>query len=303
MLITRLLHAMRSSPGRSAPARESAPSDAVEALPGFNKLVRGRHGVFVANENDLYVGRALIDYGEYAEIEWRLLERYVQPSGVVLEIGANIGTHSVAIAKRLGPAGRLIAVEPQPFVFQTLCANLALNALQNVGALNCGCGSSTTPMSVDAIDYGAPRNFGGVALRPARPGESTSVAMTTLDTLLRDHTRADLVKIDVEGMEQDVLESGRQSIRRLKPVLYVENDRVAQSRALIETVWSLGYRAWWHVPPLYNPDNYFGNTRDAWPGVGSFNMLCLPDNREPEPGDDLHPVVDAAHHPLAVIGR
>jgi FkbM family methyltransferase len=302
MLITRLVQTLFSDrrAARVPGAVDSGPAaQRVQSLAGFNKLVKGRHGWFLANENDVYVGRALIEYGEYGEIESQLLLEYCKPGDVVVEVGANIGSHSVGLATRVGPHGRLAAIEPQPVIFQTLCANLALNCLVNVDAFNCGCGDTASALEFAPADYADTGNFGGVELHErGTVAGGIPVEVKALDDLLMPYARVDLIKIDVEGMEQQVLESGRRTIARFSPVLYVENDRIEKSKALIETLDALGYRAWWHIPALFNPNNYFGNPVNRYSNIGSFNMLCLPRSAPAPTSSQLIPIKDADYHPL-----
>ena len=61
-------------------------------------VVRGRHGWFLANRHDAYIGAALLMYGEYSELEWHLLERMVFSDKDVIEVGANIGSLTVPLA-------------------------------------------------------------------------------------------------------------------------------------------------------------------------------------------------------------
>jgi hypothetical protein len=60
------------SAGDAARTADSTPSR-VTPLGGSHHLVRGRHGLFLASGNDLYIGGALLEYGEYSELEWQLL--------------------------------------------------------------------------------------------------------------------------------------------------------------------------------------------------------------------------------------
>jgi FkbM family methyltransferase len=290
----------RRAAGVAAPGRNHSLSGGrVEQLPGFNKLVKGRHGVYVANENDAFIGRALITYGEYCELEWSLLERYCEPGSTVVEVGANIGSHTISFGKAVGESGKVIAVEPQPLIFQALCANLALNCLTNVEAVNCGCGKQRQTRYLPRIDYAEEGNFGGVELQPgAAPVSSIPVEVRKLDDLLAACKAVNLIKIDVEGMEAQVIEGGRKSIKSFRPVLYVENDRPAQSQALEGLLLELGYRLWWHIPPLFNPDNYFANANNLYPHVSSFNMLCLHGGAVPGI-EGLAEITDSSQHPLA----
>lgn len=271
----------------------------VETAAGVYDLVTGRHGRFLANRNDTYVGRALIRTGEYGEIEWRMLAQICRPGDGVIEVGANIGSHTVALAKAVGPGGRVMAIEPQPFVFQNLCANLALNGLTNVDALNVGLGRETGRMTVPPIDYAREGNFGGVSLSADARG--IPVAIQRLDDVQR-YPRLRLIKIDVEGMEAQVIEGACATIARFKPILYVENDRIDRSKALIELLWSLGYRLWWHMPALHNPDNFFKNPTNDYPGIVSVNMLCIHESAGTQV-DRLPPVLDASQHPVRAMSR
>ena len=93
---------------------------------GFNALVRAKHGLMLFNKNDTYIGRSIGKYGEFSEGEIAIFDQLCRPGDIVVEVGANIGTHTLPIAKMVGVAGRVHAFEPQRIVFQTLCANMAL---------------------------------------------------------------------------------------------------------------------------------------------------------------------------------
>ena len=101
---------------------------------GFNQLKLCKSGPMLFNKFDIYVGGSLSKYGEFSVGEQELFQRVVRPGQVVVEVGANIGAHTVELARLVGPEGEVHAFEPQRIVFQTLCANLALNQLTNVHA-------------------------------------------------------------------------------------------------------------------------------------------------------------------------
>jgi hypothetical protein len=103
------------------------------------------------------------------------------------------------------------------------------------------------------------------------------VRVIALDSL--DLPVAHVLKIDVEGMEADVLAGAKALIARCRPVLYLENDRRKKSAALIGLLDALGYACWWHMPPLFNPENFAGSQENIFPGIVSVNLLCLPKER------------------------
>jgi FkbM family methyltransferase len=245
----------------------------------------------------VYVGRALLVYGEYGEREWQLLAQLCRPGAHVVEVGANIGSLTVPLARAVGPRGRVVALEPQPVVFWNLCANLVLNELTQVEPIPVGCAEAAGRMKLPAIDYGRDGNFGGVSLKDAEaPGGGCDVEVRRLDELIGPR-RVDLIKVDVEGMEERVLIGAEGILERDRPSLYLENDRVDRSPALITRLEQLGYRLWWSLPPLYNPANFRGNPADLYPRVVSVNMLAVHESR-PAEVSGLAPVVGPEDHPL-----
>ena len=202
---------------------------------------------------DQYVGQSFDRYGEFSQGEADLFGQVVQPGMVVLEIGANLGAHTVFLAKATGPQGVVHAFEPQRTIFQILCANIALNALNNVFTYQMAVGRERGIINVPNIDYSVTQNFGGLSLGNWREGYSVHVATIDSLPLLACH----FIKIDVEGMEGEVIAGAAQTIRQFRPVLYVENDREEKSAALIRQLLALDYRLYWHNTYLFNPNNYY----------------------------------------------
>ena len=236
------------------------------------RLKVGRHGPMVYLVTDQYIGQSLDRYGEFSEHEVDLFRQLVSPGQTILDIGANFGTHTVFLAKAAGQQGRVFAFEPQRVVFQILCANVALNALPNVIAQQTAVGREASTITVPTIDYSVLQNFGGLSLGSWSGGESVSVV--TVDSL--NLSACHLMKIDVEGMEGDVITGAERTIRQFHPMLYLENDRQEKSAALIGQLLALDYRLYWHLPPLFNSQNYFGVAENVFPGIVSVNMLALP---------------------------
>jgi FkbM family methyltransferase len=237
----------------------------------FNHLRKCRHGYVLYNINDTYVGKSFDLYGEFSEEEARLFDQLARPGDVVLDIGANIGAHTLFFAKKVGPTGRVFAFEPQRVVFQTLCANMALNSLSNVHCMLVAVGDEPGQVMVPAFNYAQTNNYGGVEIDTFASGEPTPVI--TLDSLELSACR--FMKVDVEGMELKALKGAVQTIKRHKPILYVENDRVEKSDALMKFIDSLNYDMYWHLPPLFGAQNYFGNPQNVFNYIVSFNLLCV----------------------------
>jgi FkbM family methyltransferase len=266
-------------------------------LSEHTQLVQTRHGWMLANPNDFYLGRALIEYGECSELESAVLRQLLVQPGIVVEVGANIGVHTIVLAREAQARRQvLVAFEPQPVIFQNLCANLAANGLRNVLAWPYACGATAGTLHFAQPDYDAPGNFGGISMQTEAAADTLPVPCVRLDDVLRSHT-VGLLKLDVEGFELNALLGAEETIARSRPVIYVENDRLDRSQALIEWLWSKEYRMWWHLPPLFNSGNFFGRTENIYGRVVSCNMLALPRELEMEI-DGFVEVTDSEAHAL-----
>ena len=241
------------------------------ASAGPNRLLRTRHGLMLYNRHDIYIGRSLEQYGEYSEGESDLFSQVIRPGSLVVDAGANIGVHTLLMSRQVGDKGLVYAFEPQRTIYENLCANMALNGRKNV---RCRCealGETAGEIIVPPVDYDTDGNFGGLGLGSYQSGEK--IPTVTIDSL--QLPRCDFLKADVEGMELSVLRGAVRTIERFHPILYVENDRVESSPALIQFLQSLGYKLYWHLPPLFHAENFFGNPVNVFQNIVSSNMLGI----------------------------
>ncbi len=240
---------------------------------GFNVLSQCRTGPLLYNKNDRYIGRGLAKYGEFSFGEQELFRKIVRPGAVVVEVGANYGAHTVLLSQLVGGVGLVFAFEPQRLVFQTLCANLALNQCSNVYAYQVAVGAKNGRITVPELDpRGTGTSFGSLSLIGAPEGGDTP--LVTVDGL--GLLRCDLLKVDVEGMEIEVLTGALHTIKKFRPLLYLENDREDRSELLLKLVRSFDYEVRPHTPPLFNPDNFAGDSENIFENIVSLNILCLP---------------------------
>lgn len=253
---------------------------------GFNRLVRGRHGHLLYNRNDTVVGLSIAHYGEYFESEVDVFQQMLRPGARVADLGANIGTHTVAMARIAGETGWVTAFEPQRLVFQTLCANVALNSLTNVDCQNMAVSDTNGTVLVEELNPHAAVNFGGLEL--GHSVANRSVRCTRLDDFLNGD-RLDFMKIDIQGMEEVCLRGARETLKRCNTILYLENDQAEKSPPLLAYLKELGYAAYWHLPMFFNSNNFaaypvnlhmvgFYDAGGEYLACNGFaiNMLCVP---------------------------
>jgi FkbM family methyltransferase len=104
-------------------------------------------------------------YGEWAEAEVQLFSQIIRPTDTVVEVGANIGSHTLAMA-RLASEGRVHAFEPQPYVFSLLQKNILDNGLKNITLWNVAVGSEVGRVSMPYLSANiySPINFGAISI-------------------------------------------------------------------------------------------------------------------------------------------
>lgn len=246
-------------------------------LPKLNKLKECRFGPMVFNPKDTHIGRSLDLYGEYCREETLLFDHFLNEGDIVLDIGAHLGAHTVYFAGKVGASGGVLAFEPQRILYQLLCGNVALNGFQNVYAYNMALGKEKDFIKVPQLNYENETNFGLYSPKDYTHGDD--VAQDTIDTWMV-LPKCKLIKIDVEGMELDVLQGGAATIKSYQPYLYFENNAHKPDTDLNKFVADMGYKLYWHFPRYYRPDNFFQNKKNVFEQHGKLitasNILAVP---------------------------
>jgi FkbM family methyltransferase len=269
------MHNLLSSLGHLAPAK--ARLGAVLHETEHHRLRACKRGVFFYDKEDQFIGRALDIYGEWCDEEVELLSRLLRPGDVVVDVGAHIGTHAVPLARQVGQFGMVVALEPEPQAFRLLCANAALNEMQQLRALDLAAGAAEGSAALERHDAPGVNNLGAVKLN-FDSDSGTLAQVIPLDGLALEG--CNLIKVDVEGMEAAVLEGAASTIERYRPILYVENNRREGNPELFHTLRRWGYEAFWHLVPYFRNDNAFGQHMNVFSGFApEANLLCLPDRR------------------------
>lgn len=208
-------------------------------------LVRTRFGalLLVYPQSDLVTSRLLLLDGTYEHATITFIQSALRPGDVYVDVGANIGTHSIAAALAIGESGSVVAIEPNPAMVRRLTVNLALTNVANVRIAHCAIGLE--PKSAYLVASGVHPGTGVLLDRQSdvqehadvrsqndltgmsqwiipipgqnRLGTKSSVAAQVHDVEVRpldqvlnndEVERATLVKIDVEGAEMAVIQSG-----------------------------------------------------------------------------------------------
>ena len=158
----------------------------------------------------------------------------------MVDVGANIGTFSVVVANALRNR-KVIAIEPQRMVFMELCANSLINQLTNIKPMNIAVGNTrghaqtvqvpffnifheryTGSVSLDEETQKIRSSIQGIAEPSEWASEHDAIDLCDLDVICKDESIF-FIKVDVEGMELDVLRGAENILRSQHPFLFFES--------------------------------------------------------------------------------
>lgn len=218
-----------------------------------------RHG-FAIIGNDSHIGRWAEESGRL-DHDQNMLPRvlqYIPEGGFVIDAGGYIGDHTVAYADKVGPSGGVVAFEPYKSAYECLKYNMKnyKNVVCEFAAL--GAKEGYTSMSCEIENFGM-----------ATTSDGDEVEVTTLDTRFKHLKKIDFIKIDVEGLEIDVLEGGKEVISKHRPIMLIEvNEHTLRVKGhtkndLLKAISDLGY-----------------TYRNVYEGQGikddQFDVICFP---------------------------
>ena len=234
--------------------------------PGWERVVRAlappmrftNSGVRPSQQPDGYVfpvdrgtllGWSVHFFGTYEPEVQTEIRRYLKPGGIAIDVGANVGWHTLLMAARAGSTGRVYAFEPNDSTRRRLVSAVEANALAHVTvdaravADLVGASGFQAPLAGHVWD-GTGRLIAAPARekrerpeaqegRERRERQTTAIECTTLDAFVgeRHIERLALVKIDVEGWELSVLRGARHVLNVLRPVVVFEYDPAYVSRS------------------------------------------------------------------------
>jgi FkbM family methyltransferase len=224
------------------------------------------HGTLIVNRFDYRmvdanagygVGYSLLETSGYDAQEGAIVmqlltlrRRHFGDGVMAVDCGANIGVRTVEWARGMAGWGRVIAFEAQERIYYALAGNITINNCFNAQAVHAAVGAANGTLGIPVVDYTLPATFGSLELRPSpsnefigqqidyAPEKLTPVRMMAIDSL--DLARLDLLKIDVEGMELEVLQGASATLQRLRPILLIERIKAPTSQ-IAATLSSQGY--------------------------------------------------------------
>eukprot|EP00927_Polykrikos_kofoidii_P000587 TRINITY_DN10214_c0_g1_i1.p1 TRINITY_DN10214_c0_g1~~TRINITY_DN10214_c0_g1_i1.p1 ORF type:complete len:614 (-),score=84.05 TRINITY_DN10214_c0_g1_i1:141-1886(-) len=209
---------------------------------------RGPHA-FVIPFFDTNIGHWVKQHGSMNPMQSYEMQSLLQAGDVVIDVGANLGCYTVPFGGRVGPRGKVLAFEPFRLLHQVVSSNVAINGLSNVWVLPVGLSTEFSRFEAHPPQLKFFSSPGGMKLRNQQDDMKPEQAMqlldfdagpelitvVSLDDILQTrsvHTAVlgvppvddvRLIKIDVEGMEKEVIAGARQTILQYRPIIWTEN--------------------------------------------------------------------------------
>lgn len=195
-----------------------------------NKFLSSNKFVFNLNDKikiNLYKDSVLsrLIYEGFEQEELNYIEKTLAMGDIFIDVGSNIGLHSLIASFKVGENGNVIAFEPSPITFERFLENISLNNIKNIEVRNKGISNKSEFLNFNISEdgYDAWNTF-------AHSDESNmfskeiEVEVNTLDNELEniDKSRIKIIKIDVEGWEKFVILGGKKILIEYSPIVMME---------------------------------------------------------------------------------
>jgi FkbM family methyltransferase len=185
----------------------------------------GRRPLYVSPGSALKYWRP--DLGRFDPLLFDLVRRFVSPDQTIWDIGANMGLFAFAAAHRVGPRGKVLAVEADIWCVNLLrrSRSASCNKHLSVDILPIALSNEIGITKFNIAQRGRATNFLASVIGSAVTGgvrETVLVPSVSLDWLLEKHSQPDFVKIDVEGAEVLALEGATTLLRTQRPLIACE---------------------------------------------------------------------------------
>ncbi|RDI44907.1 FkbM family methyltransferase [Nocardia mexicana] len=227
------------------------------------RVVRTRYrGRFQIPTTIDFISRAIYTHGCWEACVSALVASRLRPGDRFIDLGAAGGWYSVLAARRVGPSGGVVAVEPAPAALEQLHVNLILNRCTNVRVVRAAVTAEPGPVRLYVPDRG---NSGATTTIPPDDhiSQFTAPGLPLADLLQPgDLENARMIKVDVEGAEGTVLAQLSRLISRLRPDCEILTEITPKWLAaaghtadeVLKPLTDNGFRAY-RVPNSYAPED------------------------------------------------
>lgn len=219
-----------------------------------------RHGIKYNLDLSNLIEYVIFWYG-YIDKNQKALFDATEENMTVIDVGANIGGTLLEFAKK-AVGGRVIGFEPDPINYKKLIENISLNDFKNIETIRCGLGDREATMNLYSVESNNPGANKILNKNADIPHENIHVIRFDDFAAKNNLKNVDIIKIDIEGFEMNMLKGAEQTLKKFKPLLFIEVDEENlkehgySASVLIEYLYKFGYKVYnADDGRLLNPDN------------------------------------------------
>ena len=224
----------------------------------FSIELKSEYGTFIMNRRDQYQPNHIVATCKphiYQEIDYIInVVNTLGDNCVFLDIGGNIGLISIPVARFLqSKRGKVYTFEPQRIMYYMLAGNVVLNNLTNLYCYNLAVSDKEDWLAIPSVNYFDKNDFGTVTFVNSTIVSDKFVGQEKVRTIVIDKLgldRVDMMKIDVEGMEKNVINGAKETIAKFRPLIFVEHFLARPEDRFNEFITNLGYNI--HIADYQN---------------------------------------------------
>lgn len=159
--------------------------------------------------------------GKYEIGMTKLLKRLIKKDSVICDVGSYIGYHTTLFSKLSGSQGKIFSFEPQPYHYKLLLKNIKLNKLENVSPQKAAISDRAGFGKVYMPDANSPDSR--IYQVKGERRRTSKIKLETLDNLLKNEKRVDIIKMDIQGWEDRAIKGTKKTIlKNPKLILIIE---------------------------------------------------------------------------------
>ena len=246
-------------------------------------IIYGNNNIFFECNNDSYIEKKILLYQDHCNYILDSISNFIRDDSYFIDIGANIGTVSLSIAKKYSKNGlKVLAFEASERLSLKFKRNMKINNLTNVRLLNQALSKNNSIMEFYEPDLSSfNQGLGNLSKNlDLKKYNKKKIQTRSLDSLLKDEKLIDIkisvIKIDVQGHEMEVIAGAMETIRRCKPVIVMDYEEQYDNRNksnklnLLKFLKDFGYEVF--LVDIYEKDIY------KKINLASFkkgNILCI----------------------------
>ena len=264
------------------------------------QVVSARYGQITTSGDKDLITKSLNFYGEWANNELNVHRKLIKEGDIVLDVGTYLGTHLTAYARFVGETGKVIGFEPHSESYRLASNTILINNFKNVRLNNFALGATrsfvdgTLGEDIESFNHGSfslknrmvKDNSNSTSQQNAfaevvesdsdanNQNSDNNIEIQKLDDL--ELARVDFIKIDAEGMEFEVLQGGKNTIMRSKPIIFCECNDLSSGKETFKRAEEFGYKTYIVNIPAYNSSNFNKNSEDFFHGASEVSLVLVP---------------------------